>query len=196
MPSVNSKLEVWNLVLDHLVEHALATELDDSVYARWLTRNWDHLRDALLQAYPWNFAMQYNTLSVDATDPDFRWNYRYKLPPDWLRVIPPTYQGVVGGTPVRHEIVGEYLLCNVNTTMYVRTIQRKETMEDWSPLAVDALALFVAMRACTRFEGKMTLRDRLKEEFNDVNQLARRNDSLMGTPDPVEQHRVLDVRNE
>jgi len=194
MPASTNQLAVWNIALDHLVEHPLSSVSDDNAYARWLTRNEANMRDTFLRQYTWNFSVQYNTLTQDGTDPDFRWSYRYALPTDWLRVLPPTYLGQRGGTPVPYEVVGDYLHCDISTTMYVRTVQRIDDYTDWDPMAVDAFGVALAMRMCMRFPSKATYRDRLLAEFTELVTEARRIDAMEGTPDPLEQHTVIDVR--
>lgn len=194
MPAQTAQLDVWNIALDHLVEHPLTATDDDSAYARWLSRNEENLQDAFLRQYAWNFAIQYNTLTVDGTDPAFRFAYRYALPENWLRVLPPTYQGVRGGTPYPHEIVGGYLYCDQPTSIYVRTVQRVTAYTSWDPIAVDAFALTLAVRMCQRFTGKATHHDRLAAELASVLDVAQRIDTMEGTPEPIEQHTVIDVR--
>ena len=195
MPSELSLLGVYNLALDHIVETPLSSLTEDSPYQRWLTRNFSHLRDVLLRGYPWNFATQFNTLSEDSATPPFRWAARYTLPPDWLRVLPPTYLGNRGGKPIPYEVVGNYLYTDQRTTLYVRTVQRVEDLDAWDTVAIDALALSVAIRMTYRFTGKDTHRDRLIEELKGVLAHAREIDTLEGSTEPVEQHDVIDIRD-
>jgi len=194
MPSTATEIGVWNMALDHLTEHPLTTTSDDNAYARWLTRNVPNLRDAFLRRYTWNFSIQYNELTVDATAPAFRWNYRYECPTDWLRVLPPTNNGTRGDKPIEHEVLGGYILCDVPNTLYVRTIQRVTDYAEWDPLAVDLFSLTLAMRMTMRFVAKATYRDRLQAEMKEVSRLAFSIDAMEGTPDPTEQHDVIDVR--
>lgn len=44
-------------------------------------------RDALLRAFPWDFAKLRVQLAHDVSGPVFGWTYKYKLPPDYLRVL-------------------------------------------------------------------------------------------------------------
>lgn len=189
-----TELDVWNLILDHLVEHPLSSRTEDSAYARWMGRNVANLRDAFLRQYTWNFSIQYNTLTAEAATPAFRWRYQYGVPYDALRVLPPTEGGVRGGTPIPYEVVGEKILCDVSGTLYVRTIQRIEDYTSWDPIAVDLFTLVAAIRATMRFTSKATHRDRLIAEARELAPIAYSIDAMEGTPDPTEQHDVLDVR--
>lgn len=57
-------------------------------------------RDAVLRAYPWNFAKTRASLTAHAETPDFEYAYYYKLPTDylWLREI-----FEAGSTPYKIE---------------------------------------------------------------------------------------------
>ena len=193
--SALAELDVKNLALDHLVERPLATAGDDNAYARWLTRNYDHLRDAFLRQYAWNFSVVFDELAEDATAPDFRWSYRYPLPTDNLRVLPPTYLGRRGGKPVPHEILDGFILCDVSSALPIRYVDRVEDTTKWDPLALEAFALFLALRMTYRFTNKATLKDRIKEDYKEMLAVAHITDAGENTPEEVEQHDVLDVRD-
>lgn len=194
MGTTLSELDVWNVILDHLVEHPLSATNEDSAYARWLDRNVANLRDAFLRRYTWNFSIQYNTLTVEETTPDFRWRYQYGVPDGALRVLPPTEYGVRGGNPIPYEVVGDKILCDIPNTLYVRTIQRVSDYTTWDPLALDLFTLTVAIRATMRFVAKATYRDRLVAEAKDLAPVVFAIDAMEGTMDPTEQHDVIDVR--
>jgi len=190
------ELEVWNLALDHVMEKPLGTVSDATAYGRWMTRNVPHIRDVLTRAYLWNFAMQLNTLTEDATAPAFRWAARYALPTDCLRVVPPTYLGGRYNNPLEYEVAQGFIYTDNRTTLYLRTIQRQVTFEDtWDSIAIDAFTLMLAYRMTHRFTGLATHRDRLEKEFEKVVRLAAEMDAFESTPEPVEQHSVLDVRD-
>ena len=194
MGTLLTELEVWHLALDRLVEHPLRSRGEDSTYARWMARNVPNLRDAFLRRYTWNFSIQYNSLTADATAPAFRWGYRHKIPDDCLRVLPPTQNGVRGARPIPHEVTGSWILSDVSGTLYTRTIQRVIDYSEWDPLAVDLFAVVIASRATMRFAAKATYRDRLLAEASELAQTAFAIDAMEGTPDPVEQHDVVDAR--
>jgi hypothetical protein len=195
MSSDLDKLGVWNLALDHLSEMPMTSLSESTAYGRWLNRNSDHIRDLFMRTFPWNFGVSYDVLTVDGTEPAFRWEYQYRLPDEWLRVLPPTYLGKRDGTPIPHEVVGEYIMCNVTPTLYLRTVQRRPDFQDWDALAVDAFALFLAYRMTYRFTGLSSHRDRMQAEFKDSMRIAYETDALETTPEPVAQHTVIDVRD-
>lgn len=69
---------------------AAITSLDDqSVNARACKRAYYEVRDALLAAHPWNFAIQRFQLAASATPPEFGPTNSFPLPTGWLRVLPP-----------------------------------------------------------------------------------------------------------
>lgn len=195
MSSQATLLIVWNRALDHLTEHALTRPDDDNAYARWLRRNNDITRDAFLRAYPWNFAIQLNTLTPDDEAPPFRWKYRYSRPSGTLRFLPPTRDGERDSKPISYETAGRFIYTN-HDTLNIRTVQRIDDYGEWDPLAIEALALKLAHDACNRFTAKATYKDRLKQDFSDVIQQAQRIDLIENPAELVEQHEVIDARYE
>lgn len=63
------------------------TSLDDNVEtARVLTDIFTPIRNEVLSAHPWNFAIKRDGLTASTT-PDWGYDYSYSLPSDYLRII-------------------------------------------------------------------------------------------------------------
>lgn len=195
MSSLHDKLSVWNLVLDHLVEKPLLNLTTENTYQRWLERNMDSKRDGFLRTHPWNFAVEFFVITADATAPAFKWDYRYAVPEDALRVLPITYLGQRGGNPIPFERQGDWILTDQATTLYVPCIMRRDDYSEWDNLAVEAFALAVAAQMAHRFTAKANLRAGLVEDAQTAFRTAMEIDTGEGDADPVEQHTVLDVRS-
>src|SRR5690606_14138330 len=82
---VASQVDVGNLALGQLAQdRGIAAMSDASKEARTASRVWDIIRDEVLEARNWPFAMTAQALAVVAEDPQQRWCYRYALPNDCL----------------------------------------------------------------------------------------------------------------
>ncbi len=82
-----SQVDVVNLALGKLAQdRGIAAMTDQSKEARVASRMWDIVRDEVLEARNWPFALKAQSLALDAEDPMPGWEYRYSLPSDCLTV--------------------------------------------------------------------------------------------------------------
>lgn len=130
MGSLQTKIQILNMTLDHLKEQPMSSPTDNTQIGAWFARNYDQQRDFLLERANWKFAKTRVSLSADATAPAFGWTTRYLVPSDNLRIIPPTYYGKWMGTPVPYELEADslgdmYILTNfADGPLYLHYIQR------------------------------------------------------------------------
>ena len=97
-----SKTEIANRALSKLGQPRVSNiDTTDTKPARIIRDMYDSVRDALLQSYPWNFAVKRVTLAPDATAPAWGWTFAYTPPADFLsiyRVKFDTTSGTTTGT--------------------------------------------------------------------------------------------------
>jgi hypothetical protein len=118
-----------NLALGHIGMARIADLSENTVTAEHVRRMFDAVRDNLMRAYPWNFAVRRMQLTASATAPAFEYTYAYPLPSDCLRVLeingcPPG----VGSVPF--EVEGAEVLTNL-TTCKLRYLRRVEQVSLW-----------------------------------------------------------------
>jgi hypothetical protein len=78
------------LALSHLGDDATIVNLDPpegSAQAEQAALFYPIARDALLEMYPWNFALRRTTLALLDEDPNTQWRYAYALPSNVLAVF-------------------------------------------------------------------------------------------------------------
>lgn len=83
-----TKTDVANLALGHLGVSLGITDLalDNSTQAKIIRRHLRMSLDTILEAHPWNFATQFQLLTVFAEDPGAGFRYSYNKPSDALVV--------------------------------------------------------------------------------------------------------------
>jgi hypothetical protein len=111
-----SATKICNLALIRIGE-ARVTDITDttSEAAKEANEMYDELRDELLEGGPlkgWKFARHRKSVAVDATAPDFEYDYRFQIPsnPKCLRMVSVTVDGVEITDWVRE---GNYILTNL-----------------------------------------------------------------------------------
>lgn len=165
MGSQQSKIQIWNMALDVLREQPLASDTDNSATARLLARNYEQQRDYLLERYLWKFALERASLPADGTPPSYGWKYRYLLPTDSLRFVPPTYDGSIEGQPIPFEEEGGYLLTNVGAPLKLRYIRRTTNEGLFSNGFCECLSLRLAMRIAHWMTGKQSMTQQIQDLY-------------------------------
>lgn len=195
MPTSHTITTVYNLALDMIADHPVTGPLDDSVYARWLNRNFSHTVEAALRMQPWNFACEFRDLVADVEAPTMRWRNRYALPNGWLRVLPPTYCGNREGSVLPHAVQGNYLLTNDRLRHGVELVMNKQEPGEWDPLFADLIAARLATGMAHRFTAKNSFVDRCRQLALEALEQAELINAFEGSlPEPDEMN-IIKVRN-
>lgn len=195
MPTAQTKLEVCNLALD-LIREAPAPSLEtQSAPLRWVLRNYDHTVDVTLRSYPWNFAKRRYMLTPEASDPLFRWAYRYSFPNGAVRILPPRLYRTDGSVAeIPHEIVGTYIETDYAGPLPVTVLRRVDNPGEWDPLFVEIVRTSLAMGLANKFTGKVRYLDLARELNAAANARAERIDTFEGSAESIEQHDIIRVR--
>lgn len=195
MPTAQTKLEVCNLAMD-VIREAPAPSLDTtSAPFRFILRNYDHAVDVSLRTYVWNFAKVRHLLNADGTAPLFKWTYRYKFPIKALRILPPVeYLSDGSSQLISHEIVGSYIETDFAAPLPVTAIERKENPGEWDPLFLEIVRCSLARMAANKFTSKTKYLELATMMMNAAAAKAEEIDTLEGSPEPIEQHDIIRVR--
>jgi hypothetical protein len=87
---MTTAVAISNLALSHLGDDATVVQIDPpegSPQAEQCAQFFPIARDALLEMFPWNFAIRRATLALVAEDPNTEWAYAYALPAGALGVF-------------------------------------------------------------------------------------------------------------
>lgn len=155
-----SVIDVCNLALSHLGDSAQVIAIsppDGTVQAAHCARFYPLARDAVLQAFPWSFAVRRSDLALVTNALGSDWRYAYALPSDCLRPLAALYPGLpavdlgagesdTGSYPHVIESAGDgSLVLYTNTpTAQLRYIGRVTDPTKFQPLVVLAIARLLA----------------------------------------------------
>jgi hypothetical protein len=118
-----SETSIVNLALVKLDASRITSIDDESENARKAQAIYDKIRDEVLRAHPWNFAVDRVALALLASTPVFGYTYQFQIPTNCLRVLGVYDSGGVKQSDYKRE--GDKILCDLDA-VYIKYI-RKET---------------------------------------------------------------------
>jgi hypothetical protein len=150
------------------------------------------LRDDLLRAHPWNFAVARAKLGRLATAPIFGFSYVYQLPADWLRTLAVS-DNDRGEGAVEYRIEGRRLACSAADIWlrYVRVVtDANEMPADFR----EALAAMLGRDLAIPIAQSSALRETMDRAFRDAFGRARSTDALEDFPEALPEGSWVGVR--
>jgi hypothetical protein len=187
-------VDVANVSLDLLKETAITSFDDDRVTGRWMKRNYAIVRDMVLAANPWRFAVERVELPEASVAPIFGYQHKYAKPTDSLRILPLRYLGEKNGRLIEHSVEGGFILTNASAPLRVRYIKRVVDATLFSPLFIDAFTLNMAVRLTSLLTGKAAVLTELKNSYKEAMTQAMFVDSAEGTSENTTGSVYDDVR--
>ena len=174
---MESSTEIANAALVE-IGAATITNLDaDTTTHGDIVRRWyKHTRDSMLRQYTWNFALERQALSQDASGPDFEFTYSYSLPvnPYCLRALE------MYNSTAEWKVEGRKLLTD-DASVNLKYIKRVTNTVDFDDLFTDALIFRIAANIAMPIKRDKPLADRLFDVAETKTQTARTHDSQEGT---------------
>lgn len=148
------RVSVSNLVLSKLGDEDQLTDPDDDRKpARAIKAVWDLVRDIVLRAHPWNFAIRQASLTASDPAPEFIYTHGFTLPSDFLRLDPTQMEPY----HIRdaYQLEGGRLLANTPGPVQIRYVARIAEVGLWDPLFIEAFACRLAYQIADRITGDM-----------------------------------------
>lgn len=135
-----SETALANLALQMMGRGKFITALDeDSQAARVLRHQLPYARDAVLRAYPWNFAQRRKEIAASETAPAFEFSNAYDLPDDCLWC-----HTVYDGSAEDWKVENGQILTNMGSPLYIKYTARVTDLATSDPLFFQALAARLA----------------------------------------------------
>lgn len=190
MASSATATQIANLALTKLGPGSgYITDLttDTTVAGQALNRTYEFVRDEVLEAHPWNFAVKRVELAADVTEPEWGFDYQYSLPADCLRFLS------MEGAKVEYQIEQDKILCDDEGPLNIRYISRVSTTSLFSPTFVAALACRWAFEIAGVIEGRATP-GQLWEMYQTALAQAKRADAQSNQPEALPNGDWLDAR--
>lgn len=151
---MTSVVAICNLALSNVGKDNISDLDEASPEAKLCKQFYAHVRDTLLQAYPWRFARKTAALAEIANVRENRWLYSYRRPVDCLKIrrvsddafadYMPYSDGIVAGG-FAFDIEATTIFCDLSPA-YLEYTMRLEDATKYPPLFIEALAWHVAVR--------------------------------------------------
>lgn len=154
----------------------IASITDGSALAKAALAVWDDDRDECLAEYPWKFAIGRAQIAADVTAPAFQYDFRYELPGDCLRWLPPAPGD---DDYFKGEQEGRFLLSSAEAPLNIRYIRRIEDLSQWSTGFITVIAHRLALDMCEAATGGLEgLSQRMLQRYETALDRAKRQDAL------------------
>lgn len=176
MSTVTSETQIANAALNRLGVEPISSLNDNKKRAKVLKSLYTITRNNVIQAAPWNFAMERVILTPLASDPLFDFENKFALPNDCLRVWTVTDGGdAAGGSGVKHpynyyidggvdyRVEGDKILADIKKA-YVIYIKEVTDVSLFDPGFVKAFYLTLAAEASYSIIQNTTEKNSLLEE--------------------------------
>lgn len=193
MTVVNSELDIYNLALTRIGHEPLSSPTEQGKAGDRCRLHYPVIRDTVLMAHPWNFAVRRQELAQLSETPAFEFDYAYALPTDpyCLRVLRTEWEASgyapfnwrvesinVDGTPVRA------LLCN-EPSVSIEYIARITDVALFSALFVDTLAARLAAEIAISMTDNQAAAKTMMDFYAAKLAEARTMDAQEGSPRDV-----------
>jgi hypothetical protein len=165
-----SKVAIANRALQKLGAKRIESLTQDHPNARSMNACFDIVRDALLRAYNWSFAIKRESIAADADGPEWGDWDRYTKPNDFLALI----RDDESGYAVDWKIEGDYILSYDGSPLEIRYLARIEDPNMYDALFVEALASKLAFECCEEVTQSTSKQDRCEKNFAAAIDEARR----------------------
>lgn len=133
-----TEIEICNSAIAKIRGRRILSLDDDSVEARLCKDLYPRIRDRLLRAHPWNFAVQRRQLGLLSDAPLFGFAYQFQLPLDCLRVLE---------TDLNADddwlLEGGKILCNVNE-LNIKMLAHITDAEQYDTMFAEVVAYTLA----------------------------------------------------
>jgi hypothetical protein len=134
---------ICNSALIKLGATTIMSLTEGSRNANLCLEQYEKLRDDLLRAHIWNFAVARTKLARLSAAPTYEFRYAYQFPADWLRTVA-VHDNDGGSGAVRYRIEGRRILADA-PELWLKYISRTEDPNDMDAAFREALAWKIAI---------------------------------------------------
>ena len=186
-----NETEIITNALLLLGDKEIVSPTEDSDRARIGAALYPRIRDAVLRAHPWNFAITRQKITAEVTGPVFgEFLNKFKLPthPFCLRVL-----SLDDNPEIRFKIEGRFMLSNVSTANY-QYIMRVVDPNQFDSDFIGAVEVRLAQRMALAITGGAQVRRDFEDEYRSLLREARSIDAQEGSQDPLSANDLINAR--
>lgn len=147
---MTTTVKICNSALVSLGANTINSLTQNSVEANQCNAKWDIVRREELRAHPWNFAIKRVQLpTVSGDDPAFRYDYRYQVPSDNLRILK-VYDNI------DYKLERRTIITNKDSC-YIKYIYDNDQPETWDSSFVGMVVARMALELAYVLPGARTM---------------------------------------
>ncbi len=196
MSRPSSDVAVCNLALDMLKESAISIltgtgmTKTEELCARW----YDLVRQSVLSAYNWNFALKSANIPYGGTPTVSDYSDYYVFPNEFLKLRAIIDPDVPLGR-LRYEIQGKYLFYNYDGGASIPVWYTKDEADVtlYPALFIELFALELAIKLGKKLTARPSIMKDIKEDLVEARRLARAADSQARPPKRYESSRIVNA---
>jgi hypothetical protein len=155
---------------------------EGSKNANLCNEQFEKVRDDLLRAHVWNFAIGRARLPQLAETPVFQFACAFQLPADFLRVVS-VHPDAGGEAMVPYRVEGRKLLSD-SDVLYLRYVRRIGDPNDMDAHFREALAWALALDLCIPISQSNTMREMMDDGLRRQLARAKSVDAIEDFPEP------------
>lgn len=184
-----SEVDICNRALIMIHADPISSLTEDNEEATFCSILYPQIRDEVLRAHFWNFAMEETTLNLSAEAPVLDlYSSKFLLPPDYIRIRR------LENDRYKYKIKGKFLYSNT-TSAKIEYVKKVTDTTLFDPLFVTALATKLASELAYPIAGSDNRAASLRTEYKDILAEAKRRDGQEGTPDDLKADTFVDSRH-
>ena len=166
-----SEVGICNEALSEIGAASILALDQDDKNARECNKRYASLRDKLLRAHPWNFAVARAKLGQLSAAPTYEFDFAYQLPSDWLRILS-VHDNDAGVGSVEYRIEGRKVLSGASE-LWLRYVRRVTDPNTFDELFTEALIFRLAWALARPLIQSGTLEELKRKAFEAVMRKAR-----------------------
>ncbi len=176
-----TEVGICNSALSKIGAKRIASLTEGSKNANFCNEQYEKLRDDLLRAHVWNFAVKRQQLARLSEAPAFGFQFKYRLPSDWLRTVM-VQDNADGAGAVEYRQEGATLHTNA-AQVYLRYVRQLADPNEMTADFREVLATLIARELAIPIANSNTLFQLMDERYRTRFRRARSADSIEDFPD-------------
>lgn len=187
-----SVVGICNRALQKLGANRITLITENSPNAQSCNTAYEPVRDALLEAHRWSFAISREQLSADVDVPEFGRARSFTLPANCLRVIPPYPEENIND---RDWIIeGNKIYTNDIAPLNVRFIRKVTDPNEMTPLFREALSASMAFEMAEEITQSNSKKDSARQDLRDKILEGKKKNAIESIPQEPPTDTWLTVR--
>lgn len=172
--AITSEVQICNNALIEIGAQRISALSDTTERARLCNEQYAKIRNELLYAHPWNFAVKRVSLASTVTEPPFEWDTEFTLPADCLRVLDTDLY-----KDMDYQIEGRFLYANVDA-IKIKYIAEITDVTKFSPGFAECLSLKLAASLSYALTQSSGLKEQIEAKFERRIKVVRTFDAQEG----------------